>query len=55
MYRLCVAKIVSMSELKETMDIEEFFKLNALWRMEQDIESERIKRANEEVGLNDHS
>ena len=49
MYQLVGAGRVSMTELKQVIDLDEFLKLYSLWGMEKDIESAQRIEAREEA------
>lgn len=55
MYQLVAAQRVSMTELLEVIDLDQFLKLNAIYRMEKDIEAAEIEKARQEAEQNDHS
>jgi len=49
MYQLAAAQRVSMTELKEVIDLDEFLKLAALCRMEKDIAAAVAEKARQEA------
>ena len=49
MYQLVAAQRVSMTELKEVIDLDEFIKLGSLCRMEKDIAAAAIEKARQEA------
>ena len=49
MYQLAAAGKVSMTELEEVIDLEQFFKLGSLCRMEKDIAVAAADKARQEA------
>jgi len=49
MYQLAAAGRVTMTELKEVIDLDEFIKLASLCRMEKDIAAAAAEKARQEA------
>lgn len=54
-YQLILAGKVKKRELEEDYTLDEYLKLFALYRMENDIEAAEAERAKKEAEQNDHT